>query len=322
MEKIWTDFEDWVHSLEARDLSPATLREYKRDVRQFLDWLVKSGGGYTDAKNIGMSTARSYREELIKTAHKASTINRRLQMCAVFLVYLGVAENQNPFRNLKQIQIVRTAPKSVARNDWNKISRNADDYEEKDHGLSLALITLLRHTGLRASEVVALRLSDLEIKEKSGKVLVRSGKGLKERFVPLNFDAREGLAPWLAKRDEILKRIEQRFLSQNKKVPDWVHSDFVFIGQRGVLTTRGLHHITEKIGTFAKIEETLGPHKLRHTFARAALDPKGYALNRDPVPLPALKKMLGHARIETTSIYAEFEHDDHARFLEEKAPPE
>ena len=119
-------------------------------------------------------------------------------------------------------------------------------------------------------------------------------------------------------RYELLKIFHLKNLSQNKKVPDWVHSDFVFIGQRGVLTTRGLHHITEKIGSFAKIEETLGPHKLRHTFARAALDPKGYAINRDPVPLPALKKMLGHARIETTSIYTEFEHDDHARFLEEK----
>ncbi|BBH54684.1 tyrosine-type recombinase/integrase [Fluviispira sanaruensis] len=265
-----------------------------------------------------MSTARNYRENLIAKSHKASTINRRIQSIAAFLSYLDVTDKQNPFRNLKQIQIVRTAPKSIDRNESNKVLRFADNLEEKDHGLSFAIVSLLRHAGLRASELVALRVSDIDIKEKSGKVLVRNGKGFKERLVPLNLDAREGLKPWLEARKEVLKNIETRFLNKGKDVPDWVYSDFLFIGQRGVLTPRGVHHITQKIGLLANLDICLGPHRLRHTFARAALDPNGYSLNRAPVPLPALKKMLGHSRIETTSIYAEFTHDDHARFLEER----
>lgn len=318
MEKVWDDFNHWVQFLETKDLTKASLREYKRDVRQFLEWLKESGGGYSSAKNIGMGTARNYRENLIAKSHKASTINRRIQSIAAFLSYLDVADKQNPFRNLKQIQIVRTSPKSIDRNESNKVFRFADNLEEKDHGLSLAIVTLLRHAGLRASELVAIRISDLEIREKTGKVLVRKGKGLKERLVPLNLDAREGLKPWLYARNDILKKIEERFLKKGKEVPKWVYSDFLFIGQRGVLTTRGVHYITQKIGQLANLEVCLGPHRLRHTFARAALDPKGYALNREPVPLPALKKMLGHSRIETTSIYSEFTHEDHARFLEER----
>jgi hypothetical protein len=56
MEKVWDDFNHWVQFLETKDLTLASLREYKRDVRQFLEWLKESGGGYSSAKNIGMGT--------------------------------------------------------------------------------------------------------------------------------------------------------------------------------------------------------------------------------------------------------------------------
>ena len=100
---------------------------------------------------------------------------------------------------------------------------------------------------------MALRLSDIEIKEKSGKVLVRRGKVFKERLVPLNLNAREGLKPWLEVRNEVLKNMAARFLNKGKDVPARVYSDFLFIGQRGVLTTRGVHYITQKIGQLANL---------------------------------------------------------------------
>jgi site-specific recombinase XerD len=317
MTRLSEDYDKWIDSLLKRDLSHSTLREYKRDVKQFLDWLHANGGAYGDARSIGMVAARQYREELIQN-HKPSTINRRIQSVASFLSYLNVPDKENPFKNLKHIQIVRHAPKSIDRNSWNRLSYVAEDSSHKDHGLALAAVSLMRHAGLRVGELVALRLSDIEIKEKSGRVLIRNGKGFKSRVVPLNLDARDALGSWLESRDDVLKRAKEKFEEKGIPIPDWVNSDFIFIGQKGVLTTRGINHITNKLGDLAKIEDGLSPHKLRHTFARAALDPKGYMLNRDPVPLPALKKMLGHSRIETTSIYTEFEEDDHARFLEEK----
>ncbi|BBH54680.1 site-specific integrase [Fluviispira sanaruensis] len=64
MEKVWDDFNHWTEFLEAKDLSEASLREYKRDVRQFLEWLKGSGGGYSSAKNIGMCWQQSKTAEI------------------------------------------------------------------------------------------------------------------------------------------------------------------------------------------------------------------------------------------------------------------
>lgn len=317
MADILEKIEDWRASLRRKDLSDSSLREYTRDVRQFWQWLEKSGGGFSDIKNIGLTTARQYRDFLTADHKKASTVNRRIQSISAFLSYLDLSDKENPFRNLKQITIVRGAPKSLDRNEWNAVRRCAENLKGKDSGLALAMISLLRHAGLRVSELVALRLSDVEINEKSGKVLVRKGKCLKERVIPLNLEAREGLSPWLLTRGLFLQRVRTRLMDAGRPVPDWVESDFIFVGQRGVFSTRGAGVITEKLGRLAGLKEPLGTHRFRHTFARSALDPEGYLLNREPVPLPALKQMLGHSRIETTSIYSEFEHDDHARFLEE-----
>ena len=309
----------WTTALLKKDLSPATLREYIRDVRQFLQWLLESGGGFSHPKNVGMTTARQYRDFLTSSHKKASTVNRRIHSISAFLSYLEVSEKENPFKSLKQISIVRGAPKSLDRNEWNNVRRCAENLKGKDYGLSLAMVSLLRHAGLRVSELVALRISDIQINEKSGEVIVRKGKGLKERMVPLNLDAREGLAPWLQTgRKTFLDKVVKRLQAAGRTIPDWVDSDFVFVGQRGVFRVRGVGVITAKLGRLAGFKETLGTHRFRHTFARAALDPQGYSLKRPPVPLTALKKMLGHSRIETTSIYSEFEHKDHARFLEEE----
>ena len=70
MKNFWDEFNHWVQFLEIKNLTLASLREYKRDVRQFLEWLKESGGGYSSAKNFVMSKAR-------------------------------IADKQNRFRNLK-----------------------------------------------------------------------------------------------------------------------------------------------------------------------------------------------------------------------------
>lgn len=77
--------------------------------------------------------------------------------------------------------------------------------------------------------------------------------------------------------------------------------------------------ITEKLGERPGLTAPLGPHQLRHTFATAAVDPAGCGLARPPVPLAALQRLMGHARVETTAVYKRFSDEDLARFLEETA---
>ena len=178
------------------------------------------------------------------------------------------------------------------------------------------------HAGLRVGEVVKLRVSDLEINDKDGEVIVRYGKGGKSRPVPLVLAAREPLKNWLEYRACYVKEVLEKSESKGFVPPKWAlqKDGFVFLGRKGNFTERGIRFMTERVGDKAGVQD-LSPHRLRHTFARAAIDPVGYGLNREAVPLPMLQDLLGHARIETTAIYTKFEKKDKARFLEEKKEP-
>ena len=89
----------------------------------------------------------------------------------------------------------------------------------------------------------------------------------------------------------------------------------LFLGQRGPLAERGIREIIAKLGQAAKLASPLGPHDLRHTFAKALLDPAAYGLDRPPMPLPAIQQLLGHADIATTTIYTGISADDLARMM-------
>jgi site-specific recombinase XerD len=89
----------------------------------------------------------------------------------------------------------------------------------------------------------------------------------------------------------------------------------LFLGQRGPLTERGIREIIAKLGQAAKLPSPLGPHDLRHTFAKSLLDPAVYGLDRQPLPLPAIQQLLGHADIATTTIYTRVSADDLARMM-------
>lgn len=89
----------------------------------------------------------------------------------------------------------------------------------------------------------------------------------------------------------------------------------LFLGQRGPLAERGIREIIAKLGQAAKLSSPLGPHDLRHTFAKSLLDPAAYGLDRPPMPLPAIQQLLGHADIATTTIYTRVSADDLARMM-------
>jgi integrase/recombinase XerC len=219
---------------------------------------------------------------------------------------------------LKRVEIERVAPKALARNEWNALRRAAETQMAKDGGLALAVISLCRHAGLRSGEVAALTVADVELFERSGRATIRQGKGMKHRVVPLVLEAREGLEPWALARRKMCERFGQR--NNGLELPLGMGATdgaFVF-GQRGVLTPRGINHITQRVWTAAGFEGSLGPHALRHTFAKSALDPKAYGLARDALPLPALQQAMGHSRIDTTSVYTKFSEGELNQLLEDR----
>jgi site-specific recombinase XerD len=142
----------------------------------------------------------------------------------------------------------------------------------------IAILMLLRHTGLRVGELCALRLADIDISERKGTVTVRSGKGNKYRVVPLNADVRRALGQYVAVRP---------------RVPD----DHFFLSQKGGgVQSQAVQRIVEKHARQAGLEDVT-PHTLRHSFAKNLLD--------EGVDLVTVSALLGHERLETTAIYTQ-----------------
>lgn len=174
---------------------------------------------------------------------------------------------------VKGVQSVPRGPKSLEKREVDRLVRAVEQDRSKRN---LAIIHLLRHTGLRVGELCALRLSDVVSSERRGTVTVRSGKGNKHRVVPLNNDARKAI---------------REYLDVRPKIGD----DHLFIGQRGdPLRPQGVELLVKQYATQAGLENVT-PHVLRHSFARQALD--------SGTDLVTVATLLGHQRLETTAIY-------------------
>jgi site-specific recombinase XerD len=146
----------------------------------------------------------------------------------------------------------------------------------------VAIVELLLGTGLRVSELLALRVGDLTLGERSGEVVVRRGKGGVHRQVPLTAPVRRALRTYLDSQPKLKK------------------GDPLWIGERGPLRDRsGIYNMLKKYAHLAGLDpDEISPHVLRHTMATRYL-----AANPDD--LRGLAAILGHADLNTVMIYTE-----------------
>ena len=110
------------------------------------------------------------------------------------MFFFDTIEVTNLYRNLTRIEIVEPAPVALSKTEWNAVRRSAEAAARRDHGLVLALATLFRYAGPRVSEVAALQIPDVQAGARRGLLVIRRGKGLKHRKVPLVQEAREPLS--------------------------------------------------------------------------------------------------------------------------------
>lgn len=138
----------------------------------------------------------------------------------------------------------------------------------------IAIFYTLAYTGIRVSELINIRLSDI-VKDN---LIIRFGKGQKQRSIPLNQTVREAIGQWLQDRANYKYNV----------------CDYLFIGERGKLNRSSVFKMIKHYCHIAKIEP-VSPHQLRHYFCKNALE-KGFNI----VEVAAL---AGHSRITTTQIY-------------------
>jgi integrase/recombinase XerD len=280
------------HLQTERRLSPHTVSAYSGDIRRFAGFLSREGIGPKDFGRTHLLKFLVYlREEAPagkgtegkgggrKRGVAARSAARNLSSLRSFFGYLareGVVQG-SPVAEVRAPRIGRPLPKYLT---VTQVARLIDAPDRTPEGIrDRAMLMLMYASGLRASEVVTLRMENVDRHAGFLRVL---GKGAKERVVPVADRALEELAKYLsAARPAFLK----------KRV-----SSVLFLSRRGkAITRQTLWNRIRHWALLAGIEERISPHTLRHSFA-------GHLL-AGGADLRAVQAMLGHADIATTQIY-------------------
>ena len=184
---------------------------------------------------------------------------------------------ENPAEDVGTIRLTRRHPQAMEHTVVRKLLRAA-----RGHIRDYALLELLAGTGLRIGELLALTVGDVEINDRSGKVIVRRGKHSGYREVPLTSDVRKALTAYLE---------QDHPDNANAAAPLW-------IGARGQLRHRSsVIRLLEKYALQSGLEP-VNPHAFRHTFATRYL-------NAHPGDPRGLTQLLGHHSLDTVMIYTE-----------------
>lgn len=285
---ILKEFQD---HLQEQDRSALTVRGYLIDIGQFQHWFKQTNSEEFSLAAVTPTDVREYRQYMLTVERrKANTINRRLAALSSLMKWArekGLVEN-DPTENVRAVPQTAHGPHYLDKKEQYALQRAI----EKDLQLSrmrypkrwvsrqrdASFVIFLLNTGLRLNEALTLELGDLQLAERKGQVLVRQGKGGRERSVPLNVDARKALQSWLTVRPERGNRV-------------WIA---VEDEQSEGLSSRAIQRVLIRIGQDAGLEH-LTPHVCRHTFAKNLVD--------SGVGLEKVAALLGHSSLNTTRIY-------------------
>lgn len=260
-----------------RNYSENTLDAYMSDLQKLLDYVGAEGLHIQDVK---LDDLRNFVAALVDIGISARSQSRILSGVRTFYTFLildGYIED-DPTELLEWPKIGEHLPEVLSVEEVDRLEQ-ACDLSKWEGQRNRTIIEVLFSCGLRVSELINLRLSDLFLTEKFIRVM---GKGKKERLVPISESAVKELQYW--------------FMDRNLMKIKPGEEDFVFLNRRGGhLTRMMIFTIVRRLAEAAGIEKTISPHTLRHSFATALLE--------GGANLRAIQDMLGHERISTTQIY-------------------
>lgn len=264
--------------LTERGLSRNTAESYNRDLIKFLNFVERHGN--KKISEITRDDILIFLGEMLKEGKNPRSVSRALVSIRVFFKYLVSVEiiKKNPAEYIESMKVEKGLPRVMTYSDILKIIKVINPSEPS--GLrDLAMIELLYATGIRVSELVNLKLGDVDLD--LGYIRV-TGKGSKERVVPVGEYARKRVKEYLD--------IARPELSGKKL------SEHLFITRLGKKFTRqGFWLMIKKYAHSAGVKVNVTPHVFRHSFATHLLE--------SGADLRTLQTMLGHSDISTTQIY-------------------
>lgn len=256
-------------------IAPSTVDAYRKDLHCYQEWYMSTYQREPEPSDITSIDLREYQAFMQNVRLlKPATINRKMAALEKYLKWLHstvliIRQPSIP----KRIREQQAPPKALDRNEQNRLMR---EVERRAKSRDIALLRLMMSCGLRVSEVVAIRITDLALSERQGLVNVR-GKGNKYREVPVPPEARKAVRQWLDERDK-----------------KFSGNEWLFPGRSGFrISSRYAEQVVKKIGRLAGLD--IHPHILRHTAATNML--------RTGADLVTVAQVLGHSNLNTTAIY-------------------
>lgn len=255
-----------------RGLSKNTIDAYRRDLSEFLEFCISKN--VEELQKIDRTHINGYILKLHENKLTPTSVMRKTASLRGFFKWLCANEicEKNPALTLEPPKIPQKLPKVITFEEINMIlSENLNKLEK-------VILELLYGCGLRVSELVNLKINDIDI---SAKYLQCTGKGSKERIVPVGSKALHAIKMYLKERDFILQKT--RKTSKNLLL----NPDGKNVNRQEVYT------FIHKLG--GKINKSISPHTLRHTFATHLLE--------NGADLRVVQELLGHSDVSTTQLY-------------------
>ncbi|MGZ4482608.1 MAG: site-specific tyrosine recombinase/integron integrase [Gaiellales bacterium] len=282
---------DFLASLQLeRGASPHTIEAYRRDLIDLGDFVE-----HEDPDTISVDVLDEYAVALRDRGLSPATVRRRLAAVRAFLKHRA-REGGRPDagRTVPLPRLGRRLPEPLTPAEAEAVVTRPD---ASPRGLrDRAMLELLYGAGLRVSELVTLRVSDVDLEE--GVVRCR-GKGAKQRVVPMGRGAVDAIRMYMQRGRPYLGR-KQR-------------GDSLFLNHRGQgITRQAVFQLVRDHARTAGIKKTVTPHTMRHSFATHLLE--------GGCDLRSVQEMLGHATIETTQVYTHVS-AEHVREAYFKAHP-
>lgn len=280
-EDILNSYQIYLVTIRHMDEKSSTY-SYTDDIKNYLEYMENIK--IDDAKRIKEEDLINYLKYLDDNNYEKTSVARKIVSIKSFHSFLETKYNiDNIGSKINSPRIYRKLPEVLSIDEVDKLldikPNNAFEYRNK------AMLELMYSSGLRVSELVSLKLSDIDLENKYVRCI---GKGMKERIIPIGDYALYYLKKYIEEYRSLLKK---KYMT-----------DSIFLNNHGKEMSRGgFFLIIKKIAKENHINKNITPHMLRHSFATHLLN--------NGADLRTIQEMLGHSNISTTQIYTNLTND-------------
>lgn len=294
LDKLKNKFLDYL--IYQKDYSDKTIESYQHEINHFINFL--SSEEIDDFNLVTYRLLRGYMAKLYDENLSKNSINHKLSSLRSFYNYMLKQEYviDNPFLLIESQKVSKRNPDFLFPEEMMGLLDSINTTDELGKR-NKAMLELMYASGLRCSEIVNLKLTDIDYERQ---LMLIHGKGGKDRYVPFHDYAKKVLLIYLEEaRYGLMVKCEMH--------------DFVFVNVKGnKMTNRGVQNIVDRMCQLYDPTKKIHPHTFRHSFATHLLN--------EGADIRAVQELLGHANLSTTQIYTHIT-KDRLKAVYQKAHP-